>query len=213
MEQSLAILAATAATFGFIHTLAGPDHYLPFVLMSQSGKWTMKKTMVVTFLCGLGHVLSSVVLGFVGVMIGAKVTNLIAIESSRGNLAAWGLIIFGFAYLVYGIFTAIRKKYHRHSPISDKKITPWVLFLIFVLGPCEPLIPLLMYPAAEYGISQTIFIACLFSAITILTMMSIVFLSVYSTKFIHFHKLEKYTNAIAGATILMCGISIQFLGL
>jgi len=25
----------------------------------------------------------------------------------------------------------------------------WALFLIFVFGPCEPLIPLIMYPAAK----------------------------------------------------------------
>ena len=28
-------------------------------------------------------------------------------------------------------------------------MTPWVLFTIFLFGPCEPLIPLLMYPAAK----------------------------------------------------------------
>ncbi len=40
---------------------------------------------------------------------------------------------------------------HTHSAVgknSTKSITPWVLFTIFLFGPCEPLIPILMYPAA-----------------------------------------------------------------
>ncbi len=41
---------------------------------------------------------------------------------------------------------------HAHVHESESSsITPWVLFVIFVLGPCEPLIPLLMFPAASRG--------------------------------------------------------------
>jgi len=30
----ITVLLATAASLGFIHTLIGPDHYLPFIVMS-----------------------------------------------------------------------------------------------------------------------------------------------------------------------------------
>jgi len=30
MSGEIAILAGTAATIGFTHTILGPDHYLPF---------------------------------------------------------------------------------------------------------------------------------------------------------------------------------------
>ena len=36
MASDLNILLVTAASVGFIHTVAGPDHYLPFVVMCQS---------------------------------------------------------------------------------------------------------------------------------------------------------------------------------
>ena len=73
MDQSILLLMWTAATIGFIHTLAGPDHYLPFVMMARARQWSQRKTLWITLLCGIGHVLSSVVLG--------------PLESQRGSLS------------------------------------------------------------------------------------------------------------------------------
>jgi len=33
-------LCATAAGVGVIHTLLGPDHYLPFAAMARAGDWS-----------------------------------------------------------------------------------------------------------------------------------------------------------------------------
>lgn len=213
MPYEFSILLLTAASIGFFHTLFGPDHYLPFIVMSRSGKWSIQKTMIITILCGLGHVLSSVVLGFVGISIGTVVTRLEFIESIRGDIAAWGLITFGLLYFLYGLNKALKKEHHKHDMPEKNNITPWVLFLIFILGPCEPLIPILMYPAAKLGIGETIAVASVFSAITISTMLTVVLLTVYGSNRIKIPNLERYTNALAGATILLCGLSIQFLGL
>ena len=65
-----------AALAGFLHTLMGPDHYLPFITISWARKWSMAKTSLITFLCGLGHVGSTIVLGLVGVSIGLAVGKL-----------------------------------------------------------------------------------------------------------------------------------------
>jgi len=58
-----------------------------------------------------------------------------------------------------------------------------------------------------------IWIASVFGLITIGTMMTIVLVSSFGIQFLPMKKLERYTHAIAGATILICGLSIQFLGL
>jgi nickel/cobalt exporter len=67
MEVELNALSITAASIGFFHTLLGPDHYIPFVMIAWARKWSGLKTMIVTFLCGVGHIASSVVLGLIGV--------------------------------------------------------------------------------------------------------------------------------------------------
>ena len=36
--ESILILVITAASIGFIHTVLGPDHYIPFVATSKAGR-------------------------------------------------------------------------------------------------------------------------------------------------------------------------------
>jgi len=204
--------------------------------MSQSGKWSLRKTSLVTVLCGLGHVLSSVLLGVLGVSLGIAISKLESVESFRGGLAAWALIAFGLVYFVWGLRKAVRYRSHGHSHIHKdgshhvhnhdhtkehmhvhtgknvKSVTPWVLFTIFVLGPCEPLIPMLMYPAAKNSITGLLLVTCVFAGVTIVTMLSVVLISTFGINLVPSAKLERYTHAIAGATICLCGVSIQFLG-
>ena len=235
MTKELMILYVTAASIGFFHTLFGPDHYLPFVVMGKARNWSLGKTAFITFLCGLGHIMSSVVLGLVGVALGIAVMKLEAFEAFRGNLAAWALIGFGFAYFLWGVRQAIRNKPHRHLHIHEdsdehehihthsgehvhvhgekSNITPWILFTIFVLGPCEPLIPILMYPAAKSSLTGLFMVTLIFGTVTIGTMMTIVLVSSFGIKLLPLGKLERYTHALAGATICLSGLAIQFLGL
>ena len=65
MTNELRLLVLTAASLGFVHTVLGPDHYLPFTVLAKARKWSISKTAVITCLCGAGHVLSSVVLEFI----------------------------------------------------------------------------------------------------------------------------------------------------
>ncbi len=74
MSNELLILIAAAASIGFFHTLFGPDHYLPFIVMSRSGKWSLRKTTLITVVCGIGQVFSSVLLGLIGIALGIVVS-------------------------------------------------------------------------------------------------------------------------------------------
>ncbi len=236
MENSIALLSATAVSLGFIHTILGPDHYLPFIVLSEARKWNLRKTMLITFLCGMGHVLSSVLLGFAGIAIGLSVNRLVSVESFRGNIAAWLFIAFGLVYMIISIRNLYRRRKHSHPHFhydsgshvhehshfsehthiheTDKaRTTPWILFLIFVFGPCEPLIPVLMYPAAENNIHGTIVVALLFSIVTIATMMGVVLAFKLGFSKINLKPVEKYSNVIAGAMIFLSGVAIRFLGL
>ena len=247
MTAELSALVITAASIGFLHTVLGPDHYLPFIMMSWARKWSRVKTLVITFLCGLGHIASSVVLGLIGVSMGLAVKKLELIESSRGNLAAWLLIAFGLAYLIWGLRRAYRNRPHMHTHVhpvpsstggvhTDKtghthphdhhlehshvhngknatSITPWALFAIFVFGPCEPLIPILMYPAAKNSFFGVLLVAFVFGTATIATMLGAVLLASAGVNFLPLAKVQRFAHVIAGATILLCGLAIQFLGL
>ncbi len=233
MTDNLTTLTITAASLAFIHTVLGPDHYLPFIVMSRARKWTIYKTSWVTLLSGFGHVISSILLGTIGIGVGIALNKLEFMESVRGDLAAWLFVLFGLAYMAWGLYRAIKNNPHKHihhhgngtmhvhehshqeehDHTHKNNITPWILFTIFFLGPCEPLIPLLMYPAAQdssWGVAQ---VSIVFGGVTMLTMLVLVLLASYGLKFVRLGKLERYTHAIAGATILLSGIAILFLGL
>ena len=212
--KELSVLLISAASIGFLHTLFGPDHYLPFIVMGKARRWSLKKVAVITFLSGIAHVGSSVVLGLLGVAFGVAVSRLEVFESVRGSIAAWMLIGFGFVYFIWGIKKAIKGHSHSHEHVDENTdITPWVLFTIFVFGPCEPLIPLLMYPAAKHSMSGVFWVAGVFGAVTISTMLSIVLLALFGTSIVKFHRMERYGHAIAGGIVLFSGLAIQFLGL
>ena len=237
MTNDFLLLTFTAASIAFLHTLLGPDHYIPFVVMSRARRWSHIKTLWVTALCGVGHIMSSVLLGLIGVSLGIVVTRLKGVESFRGNIAAWALIAFGLVYFIWGLRKALRniphKHHHDHSEESDHvhthvhssehvhvhsekenaNLTPWILFTIFIFGPCEPLIPILMYPAARGSIFGLLLVTAVFGVVTITTMLIVVMVSSLGINLLPFGRLEKYTHALAGLTIFLCGVAIRFLGL
>ena len=238
MLHEITVLALTAASLGFVHTILGPDHYIPFIAMARAGKWSTIKTTLITIACGAGHVLSTVLLGAVGIVMGIAVGELEFIESARGEIAVWLLMGFGFMYLLWGLKKAYRNKphthYHSHSDgevhvhkhvhhsdhthvhekeNNGKSLTPWILFTIFIFGPCEVLIPMLMYPAATESTIGMVVIVTVFGITTISTMLAIVLITLYGIKFVRLGKLERYTQALAGAMILLSGATIAVLGL
>jgi sulfite exporter TauE/SafE len=238
MSVDIGLLLLTAASIGFIHTLLGPDHYLPFVAMGAARGWTTRRTLWVTALCGVGHVLGSVAIGLVGIGVGVSLHRLEWLEGVRGDLAAWLLLGFGLAYMAWGLKKAWRSRPHTHdhvhadgtyhlhehhheqghvhphvTPETARSITPWALFVIFVLGPCEPLIPVLMYPAAQHSLWGTVAVVVTFGAATVATMLTVVYLAMRGLERLPLEPMERYSHALAGAALSLCGAGIVFLGL
>mgnify|MGYP000358995267 CR=1 FL=1 len=153
MNETL-ILAGSAAGIGFIHTVLGPDHYLPFIAMSKARGWSGALTAIITLLCGICHITGSIILGMVGLFFG-----------------------------------------------------------IVVFGPCEPLIPLLMYPAAKSSALAVAAVGIVFGLVTIGTMLACVMVPYYGLSKISIPHAERYSHAAAGLTVFLCGGAIKFLGL
>lgn len=226
MNPDLGALSVAAVSAGFLHCLAGPDHYVPFVAMSRVGRWSLRKTLWVTFFCGVGHVASSAVLGFIGLALGIVVLQLEALESVRGDLACWLLIAFGAAYSLFGLYyarRARRKLAADQEPAAEDAVSqaeqlalraggmaPWILFLIFLFGPCEVLIPFLMYPAAEGDLWGAVWVTALFCVTTLSTMIALVAIIYLGAATVRVGWVQTYGHALAGATVLACGLAIMF---
>jgi sulfite exporter TauE/SafE len=230
------ILLTTAASIAFLHTVLGPDHYVVFTAMGKARHWSLHKTLRITFFCGIGHVLSSIVIGIIGLALGAQLADVVAIEGLRGNLAGWALLAFGLMYFAWGLRKAGRRHRHahvhvhedvvhhhphdheqEHAHVHDQKarnsITPWAMFIIFILGPCEALIPLFMYPAAQHNIGLVLSVALVFSSITLLTMLAAVAVTTIGLNKLRLPSLGRWEHAIAGASVAVCGAAITFIGI
>lgn len=239
MEASaLTALVASAATIGVVHTLLGPDHYVPFVALARSRQWSLGRALSVTAVCGAGHVVGSIALGALGIALGWAVSGLVEIEDLRGDLAGWLLLGIGLAWTAWGVRRALRRRPHSHlhahadglvhrhdhghagahahpheAPASARGLVrrwlgPWSLFVVFVLGPCEPLIPLLMVPAAGGGWGAVALVAGVFAAATIVTMLAVVAAGASALALVPAAGLERWSHAAAGAALALCGVAV-----
>jgi nickel/cobalt exporter len=245
-EPSLTVLLVTALGLALLHTVIGPDHYLPFVVLGRAEGWSLRRTMLWTLLCGLGHILSSIVIGGVGIAVGWSVASMEGFEGVRGEIASWAMIGFGLLYMAWGLLRARRGHVHTHvhadgsvhchghdhadgrgdedrreagaahdedAHVRAHRRTVWTLFIVFVLGPCEPLIPLLMVPASDHSAWGVALVAAVFGLATIAAMMVIVAAGHLGLRLVRLGGMERWAHAASGAAIAASGAAITFLGL
>jgi sulfite exporter TauE/SafE len=226
------VLLITAITISFLHTITGPDHYLPFVMLGKSRGWSPARTVGWTMICGCGHVWSSVLLGLGGAAIGWSVSSLQSVQSVRGGIAGWSLVVFGLLYSIWGVIRANRNSLHKHFDIHDDgsiyvyehrdgysvaakekhRVTPWVMFIIFLLGPCEPMIPLLYFPAVNGSWVSMFLLVMVYTIFTISTMAAMVLFGYYGLSLLRTNLLNRYMHAVAGISIFICGLGMVWLG-
>lgn len=207
---TLSAIWFAALLTAIIHTVMGPDHYLPFIAIAKSRDYSLKKTLFWTFICGLGHIASALLLALLFIYLSHWLSkeNFLWLEENRGDIAAYALIGLGAAYILW----ALRHRFthqHRLPDLQDKNISVWVLFIIFVLGPCEALLPILT-ASSVLGISAVISCTLIFSIATIATMMFCVTLGMLGINTLRFKSLENYAHEIAGGTIMACGLAIIY---
>lgn len=235
------VLVWTALALGFLHTVLGPDHYVPFVMMAKAQGWSRLKTGLITGVCGLGHVLGSIAIAGALIALGTAVdgweeTRWAAFHEARGDVAAWALMGVGAAYGLWGLRKALRGRLHLHEHAhgpagahvhfhdhhgehvhvhgaTAARLTPWVLFTIFVFGPCESLIPLMLAAWGLGGLGAATLTAGAFTVSTVATILGAVALLLAGVNLVPLGKLDRWTHAIAGLSLVACGAAIRFLGL
>lgn len=231
ISATLLSLSLTAITIAFFHTAAGPDHYLPFIVLSRSRGWSRSKTLLLTIVCGFGHVASSIVLGLIGVFLGWQLSEISFLQDVRGDMSSWALLIFGLVYLVWGIMRARKPQAHKHFDVMDEdvyvyehkhnqayvpssrvKVTPLVLFAIFVMGPSEPIIPLLFFSGTHRSPAEILWLTALFTLTTIITMVAMVILGNYGYSRLKTESIDRFSHAIGGFVISFCAFGMLFLG-
>jgi len=134
------------------------------------------------------------------------------IESQRGSMAGLLLVGFGIAYAIWGL-RRLRSGVERHTE-DGGTVAVWALIAIFVLGPCEPLIPL-MFVAAARGWQMVAAVSAVFGAITLVMMLGQVLIAHYGLDRLGLaNRLRhEHSHVFAGVVIAMTGASVMVLGI
>ena len=234
-QSTSSVLLGTTATLAVVHTVLGIDHSLPFVVLGRTRSWSLNRTLLITLICGLGHVASSVFIGAVGVALGIALDSLLWLESIRGELAASLFIGFGLAYAAWAVWTRLRglehthlhahadgtTHCHRHAHHGEhlhphgntRNLTPWALFVLFLLGPCEPLIPLMMVPAMAHDWPLVVGVVVIFGLLTVAVMLATVTVVYLGIGVAGFGRLDRYADLLVGLVIAASGAAVLLLGI
>jgi nickel/cobalt exporter len=218
-----------SASVALIHTVIGVDHYIPFIALGKAEGWSLRKVLSWTGICGLAHVLSSVLLALVAAGLGWATGRVEWVQQLRGDAAAYLLIGLGSLYVAYDLLFRRRHVHthvhydgtvhvhpHGHSEGAEHvhDDTPhalnhrrslWAMFIIFALGPCEPLVPLVLGAAVEHDIVGLIAVVGLFSLVTVGTMLAMVTVGYLGLGVLRTGPIERFAHALAGLAVVVSG--------
>ena len=218
-------LAATAAAFGAGHTAANPAHYLPFAAIAKSRGWGVGRALALAAACGAGHVLSSALVGGIGVALGAGIGS---VEEIRESAMRWLFLAFALAYFAAEVRASFagriclccrgaagraENKGAEGAPAGfSDRANFWTLFLIFTLGPCEILAPLVMVPASEGDWAGVASVVAAFSVSTVATMLAMTAAVMFGLGFVKGggEFFQKWGRALSGGVVLACAVLLFF---
>src|SRR4051794_16064111 len=87
-----------------------PNHWLPVMVIGKKEQWTTAEITSVTFTCVLAHGISTILIGLVLSMVGAKLDN---------SVTHFKNIIPPFILIAIGLIFIYRHHRHRHFHINE----------------------------------------------------------------------------------------------
>ena len=234
-DATISVLLATTATVAIAHALLGIDHSVPFIALGRARRWSLRYTLGVTVVCGIVHVASSVAIGALGAAAGQTLDSMAGIESARGELAAALLLSFGLTYAAWATWRLRRgivhshlhahadgtvhahphnhQGEHLHMHDAGTGLTPWALFVILLLGPCEPLIPLMVVPAMSQSWLVVGGVVAVFGVLTVGTMAVTVAVGYRGLDYLPLRPVMRYADLVAGLVVAASGAAVFLLGI
>jgi len=111
-----------------------PNHWLPVLAIGKKEGWTLSETSRVTFVAGLAHVVSTVIIGFLLGLIGNKLSD--HINNFTRIIAPTVLIIMGLFFLWQHY---IHHHFHLQNEQLEKKTKRSIILALIVamfFSPC-----------------------------------------------------------------------------
>jgi putative Mn2+ efflux pump MntP len=185
-----------------------PNHWLPVVAIGKKEGWTLGETSRITFISGLSHVISTVLIGLLLGLIGEELAE--HLDSFTHVIAPAILILLGFYF--------IRQHYrHRHFHVEEERLEKktkssiiTALVIAMFLSPCMEIEAYFLL-AGTKGWYMMALIAIMYSVITIAGMLIWVRIVYNGLLKLNWHKWEHNAGIITGLTLVATGIISFFI--
>ena len=184
-----------------LHALI-PNHWLPVLAISRKENWSLRETVSVTFISGLAHALSTVIIGLI--------VGSIGVQAAR-KLEHFTYIIAPLILIVLGLFYIYQHHKHRHFHVgtqattSSKKKIITTLAIAMFFSPCFEIEAYFLL-AGTHGWSQILTLALLYTTVTVTGMVIWIRFAYRGIVKINWHGLEHNAGIITGVTLILSGI-------
>jgi nickel/cobalt transporter (NicO) family protein len=185
-----------------------PNHWLPVLAIGRKDNWSLSEIIRVTFLSGLAHALSTIVIGVILGYLGLQLAD--KIEYFTHFIAPCILFLIGF-YFIYQHHR--HKHFHLHNtpkPSLPKNKIIMALVIGMFLSPCMEIEAYFLLAGAK-GWWAVLLIAILYLAISVSGMVLWVRLAYKGIFKLNWHTLEHNSGIITGWTLVITGIISFFI--
>lgn len=199
-------LIAGSLVLSVLHALI-PNHWLPVLAISRKENWSIGQTTSVTFISGLSHALSTVLIGVAFGVVGVTLAD--HIESFAHLIAPLILIALGLFY-VYQHHR--HKHFHLHAqPKSlSKRQVVFGLVVAMFFSPCFE-IEAYFLMAGAHGWGHVALLGVVYTVVTVTGMVTWIRLAYKGLFKLNWHTLEHNAGIITGVTLILTGIASFFI--
>lgn len=189
-----------ALVLSALHALI-PNHWLPVLAISRKENWTMNETTFVTFISGLAHALSTLLIGFAVGFAGLALAD---------TVTSFTEVVAPIVLIVLGLFFIYRHHRHKHFKIPEDKPTSkkqilYSLTVAMFFSPCFEIEGYFLM-AGAHGWLFIVLLGTLYTIITMLGMVLWIRIAYSGLVKLNWHALEHNAGIITGITLIITGI-------
>ena len=195
-----------------IHALI-PHHWIPIIAISKTEKWSTREAIFATFITGLSHMISTILIGIVVGFVGIKLAE--SYSSITSIAAPTILLVIGIVYLILDFRST--HHHHHHFGVEDinakhQKSKPAILTSLSIamfLTPCVE-IEAYYFQAATFGWAGIFIVSSVYLIMTLLFMSVLVYLGLKGVNKLNLSYLEHHAKRITGIVLIVLGIIAYF---
>jgi len=198
-------------SLSLIHALI-PNHWIPFVTIGKSERWTTTETLTTAAIAGIAHILSTVIIGIIVGFIGYKLAGYFeVITTVVGPVILIGI---GIIYLFVDLYWSRRHDHHHHNLVDQKSgkskaaiITSLAIAMFF--SPCIEL-EAYYFQAGTLGWTGILTVSAVYLLVTVTAILALVWLGLKGINMIKSGFLERHNKTLTGIVLIVLGLLAFF---